>query len=119
MKIKNNITNSYPIAFHLNGGFENCKVGYNLFDDETMNNWNWNSSEELRDDVTLCFAKWGDESKFVCTLDENLKRFNLSYLNIGESFEPMNGDHGDRVRKPHLLYQSLSKIKTKSCQSSD
>ena len=85
MRIKNNITNSYPIVFHINGGFENCKIGYDLFDTETLNSWNWNSTEELRDDVTLCFAKWGDVSKFVCTLDDNLKRFNLSYLNIGET----------------------------------
>lgn len=124
MKIKNNITKSYPIVFHINGGFENCKIGYDLFDNETMNNWNWNSTEKLRDDVTLCFAKWGDESKFVCTLDDNLKRFNLSYLNIGDGFEPtiddskeliVSGpdDSPDRVMKPYLLHENLNKINTK------
>jgi hypothetical protein len=114
VKIKNSITKSYPIVFHINGGFENCKIGYDLFDNETMNNWNWNSTEELRDDVTLCFAKWGDESKFVCTLDDNLKRFNLSYLNIGENFDPTNFSYDEsRVRKPHLLHENLNEVTTK------
>jgi len=112
MRIKNNITNSYPIAFHLNGGFKKCKIGYNLFAGETMNTWNWDSSEKLRHDVTLCFAKWGDESKFICTLDENLQRFNLRYLNIGKNFDPPS--HGEiRTIKPHLLHENLNQITTK------
>ena len=64
--------------------------------------------------MTLCFAKWGDESKFVCTLDDNLKRFNLSYLNIGENFDPTNFSYDEsRVRKPHLLHENLNEITTK------
>ena len=115
MRILNNITKSHPIAFHRNGGYENCKVGQDLFHDKLINKWEWNTSEVLRDDITLCFAKWGDDGENTdFLLDENIQRFNLSYLNIGENFNQIRLPSLDgRAKKPYLLHASIDKITTK------
>jgi hypothetical protein len=116
MKIRNKITNTYPIAFHLSGKKIHNRFGWNLWEefkknisDQCMNLTN----ETLRDDVSVCFMSYGyDQTQLM---EQSLKYFNIEYNNIAENNEINNKlEFGElQLAKCKLLFDFLQKNKTK------
>lgn len=81
MKIINKHTNTEPCAFHLNGGSEQNKVGYNLWN-EVKNNFKLTKppKEDLRSDVVLAFFMHGYQTKTM--IEESAEFFGISVNNI-------------------------------------
>lgn len=111
MKIFNNITKTYPTAFHLNGDVDLNAHGYDIYNE--INPYIKKCDITDADKITLCFAKWGRVSGRKCIMEETLNTMELPWLNIANEYTS-GGLKGRRqlIKKPKMLRDSLSKINT-------
>ena len=112
VKIKNKNTGTYPIAFHLNGDVELNSHGYDIYNEIKPYIKKCDTSDA--DKMTLCFAKWGRVFGRQCIMEETLNTMELPWFNIADEYTS-GGLKGRRqlIKKPKMLKDSLSKIKTK------
>ena len=111
VKIKNKNTGTYPIAFHLNGDVDLNAHGYDIYNEIKPYIKKCDASDA--DKITLCFAKWGRASGRKCIMEETLNTMELPWFNIADEYTS-GGLKGRRqlIKKPKMLRDSLSKIKT-------
>lgn len=111
MKVKNKNTNTYPIAFHLNGDVELNKHGYEVYN--KVKPFFKKCNAKNADKVTLCFAKWGRASGRQCIMEETLNTMELPWFNIANEYTSGNlKGRRQLIKKPKMLRDSLNKIET-------
>ena len=83
MKIRNKITNTYPIAFHLSGKKRWNKTGYEIYN-QFINSNDLYKTEKLRSDTKIIFPHYGySEPPMV---EKSLHKLKVDNTNIAEEY---------------------------------
>lgn len=79
MKVRNKITNTYPIVFHLSGLFKWNRLGHSIHNESKKLNHKF---IKIREDLDLCFFSHGYNNRSM--VEESLNQFGLSIVNLND-----------------------------------
>ena len=83
MKIRNKITNTYPIAFHLSGKKRWNINGYKVYN-QFINNDDINKTEKLRSDTKIVFPHYGYSK--LPMVEKSLHKMKVDNTNIADEY---------------------------------
>ena len=87
MKVRNKITNTYPVAFHLSGLSKWNYLGQKIHRLSMKLNHDF---VKIRKDLDLCFLSYGYDNKSM--VENSLNQFGLSIINLNDYIELSESD---------------------------